>query len=252
MAHTFGTASTRTSSTSNPITTAGFAVAREDTVIALFLKVNGGTDRTGGAPSMNGVNFTQANITQKAATSPEASCELWYLLNPCNPNMNPAAFPAGTYAVTIPNAGGLTVFYTLATGRARAGAGSRLDVAGGTNATSTNPRPGSLTTTDDGDIGFAVCCNGATDFDPATPDATGFGTGTGTPLGTFDDGAHGGGQQYHLQSAKGAFDLGWTFGTSDDWGAVAAYFREVNPPALNNYSTGVEVGSGMWATERIR
>ena len=110
MAHTFGTASTRTSSTGNPITTAGFTLEASDTVLVLLLKVNGATDRAGGSPTLNGLTFTQANSTQKAATSPEASCELWYILNPCNPYANPAAVRAGSYAVTIPNTGGLTVF----------------------------------------------------------------------------------------------------------------------------------------------
>lgn len=234
MAHTFGgQLLARTSSTGNPITTASVAVDELDTVLGLWLKVNGGTNRAGGAPSINGVSFTQADTTQKAATSPEASCELWYLLNPCNPFANPNAFLAGNYAITIPNTGALTVFYTVASGRAAAGGSSRLDAAIGTNGTSTNPRPGSITRTEEGEIGFAVSCNGATDYDPATPDGTGFGTGTGTPLGTFDDGAHGGAQEYHLPGAIGATNLGWTFGTSDDWGAVAAYFKEVPPQILN-------------------
>ena len=249
MAHTFGPSpSTRTSSAGNPITTAGFTVDRADTVVVLLLKVNGATNRAGGAPTMNGVEFTQANVTQKAVTSPEASCELWYLENPCDPHFRPNAFPPGSYAVTIPNTGGLTVFYTLATGRARPGAGSRLDVAGGSNATSANPSAGALVTTADGDIGFAVCASGLTDFDPATPSHTGFGTGTGTPLGTFDDGAHGGGQQYALQASKGSITMGWTVG-SDDWGCVAAFFQEVLPHSINNLMSP-DGGDGVWMTEK--
>lgn len=244
MAHTFGTASTRTSAATSPITTAGFTLTNLDTVLVLLLKINGGTDRAGGAPTINGVAFTQANTTQKAAASPEAGCELWYLLNPCK------LFQPGSYAVTIPNTGTLTIFYTLATGRAAAGGSSRLDVAGGTNGTSADPNPGSLTTTTDGDIGFAVCASGLTDFDPATPAGTGFGTGTGTPLGTFDDGQHGGGQQYHLQATRGSFTLGWTVG-SDDWGCVAAYFKEVAPHRLNNYM-GIKAGSGISTGEKIK
>lgn len=248
MAHVFGTASTRTSSTGNPIVTAAFTIDKLDTVLALSLKVNGATDRAGGAPTFGGYTMVQANATQKAASSPEAGCELWYLTAKQCGGRN---LPIGTaFTCTIPNTGGLTVFYTLATGRAKAGGQSAIDVAGGANGTSANPAPGSLTTTEDGDIGFAVCASGLTNFDPATPAGTGFGTGTGTPLGTFDDGAHGGGQQYHLQSAKGAFDLGWTVG-SDDWGAVAAYFKEVPPHAFNNYF-GFQAGSGISVTEKIR
>lgn len=238
MPHTFGKASTRTSSASSPITTASFQIVAGETVVVLMLKAVGGTNRNSGAPTFAGMSMTQANTVQKAAASPEASCELWYLLNP----------PIGTWTCVIPNTGTLTIFYTLATGVAKAGGKSALDVATGNNGTSTNPAPGSVTTTEDGDIGFSVCCSGATDFDPATPTGTGFGTGTGTPLGTFDDGTHGGGQQYHLQSTKGATDLGWTFATSEDWGCVVAYFKEVPPNSFQNYM-GIRSNSGMWVSK---
>lgn len=233
MAHTFGKASARTSSTGNPITTASFSIITGETVLVLLLKIDGATNRAGGSPSFAGLNMTQANSTQKAAASPEASCELWYLLNP----------PIGPFTATIPNTGGLTVFYTLATGKAKAGGRSAFDVAGGTNGTSANPAPGSVTTTEDGDIGFAVCASGAQTWSPSAR--------AGTQIADTDDGAHGGGEQYHLQATKGAIDLGWTFGTSDDWGAVCAYFKEVPPPTLTNY-LGIKVGSGMWSTEKIR
>jgi hypothetical protein len=239
VAHTFGTASTRTSAATNPIAAAAFTVDDLDTVVVLFLKVNGGTDRTGGAPTFAGQTMTQASTTQKAASSPEASCELWYLLNPLQ----------GSWVCSIPNAGELTVFYTLATGRAKAGGHSALDVVAGTNGTSTNPSAGAATTTQDGDIGFAVCCSGLTDFDPATPSHTGFGTGTGTPLGTFDDGAHGGGQQYALQASAGAITMGWTVG-SDDWGCVAVFFKEVLPTVVQNRMR-FKAGQGMSITENV-
>lgn len=234
MAHVFGKASTRTSSTSNPITTAAFSIVTGETVLVLMLKVNGATNRAGGAPSFAGLTMTQANSTQKAAVSPEASAELWYLLNP----------PIGSYTATIPNTGALTIFYTLATGKAKAGGRSAFDVAGGNNGTSTNPSPGSVTTTDSGDIGFAVVASGAQTWGPTAQ--------AGTAIANTDDGADGGGEQYHLQSALGAIDLNWTFGTSDDWGAVCAYFKEVPPPNLNNYM-GVRADSGISVfTEKIR
>lgn len=159
----------------------------------------------------------QANTTQKAAASPEASAEIWYLLNQ----------PLGTWTCTIPNTGALNIFLTLATGKAKAGGHSALDVAGGANNTSTNPAPGSLTTTEDGDIGFAIVASGAQTWGPSAR--------AGTQIADTDDGAHGGGEQYHLQATKGAIDLGWTFGTSDDWGAVAVYFKEIPPHAFINY-----------------
>jgi len=242
VSHAFGKASTRTSSTGNPITTASFTVERGETILVLLLKVNGGTNRAGGAPSWNGMTMTQADTVQKAATSPEANCELWYLLN-----MQPAAATC-----TIPNTGGLTVFYTLATARDLSGKSAQFLEAKGNNGTSTNPNPGTHSTWPAGTIAFAVCCSGATDFDPATPAGTGFGTGTGTPLGTFDDGAHGGGQQYLESTAVGNYTLLWSFGTSDDWGAISAMFGDVPMFTLENYQSVKVIGSGMKVTETLR
>lgn len=197
-----------------------------ETVLVLLLKTVGGTDRTGGSPSFAGLTMTQANTTQKAAASPECGAELWYLLNP----------PVGAAACVIPNAGALTIFYTLATGKARAGGHSAFDVAGGNNGTSTNPSPGGVTTTEDGDIGFAIVASGAQTWGPSAR--------AGTLIADTDDGSHGGGEQYHLQSTKGAIDLNWTFGTSEDWGAVCAYFKEV-PPQGVGYLLHPRCGDGM-------
>lgn len=232
MAHTFGKASVRATSSANPITSSAFAVEVAETVIVLMIKVVGGTDRTGGAPTFAGQTMLQASTAQKAAASPEAIAELWYLLDP----------PAGSYTASIPNAGSLTLFYTLASGKAKPGAGSALDGVSGANNTSTNPAPGSITTTQDGDIGFAIVAAGAQSWGPSAQ--------AGTVIANNDDGANGGGEQYHLQATAGATNLNWTFGTSDDWGAVAAYFKEVEPVGLNNYlcikgDNGVSVVGGI-------
>lgn len=232
MAHTIGTIPARASSTANPITFS-HAITQGETVLVLMLKVDGATNRTGGSPTWGGYTFQQASTTQKAAASPEASCELWYVLNPL----------PGTNTLTIPNAGSLTVFYQVATGRALNGGYSALDVTTSANGTSANPAPGSVTTTQDGDIGFAVVATGAQTWSPSAQ--------AGTVISNNDDGAHGGGTQYHLQATMGAINLGWTFGTSDDWGAVVAYFKEVLPNRLNNYGY-VRVGDGMGTSERVK
>ena len=199
-----------------------------------MLKTTAATDRAGGAPTFAGLTMTQAGTTQKAAASPEAGAELWYLLNP----------PIGSWTATIPNTGALTIFYTLATGKAKAGGQSAFDGANGGNGTSTNPTPGAVVTTEDGDIGFAVVATGAQTWAPSAQ--------VGTIIANTDDGATGGGEQYHLQSAKGSATLSWTFGTSDDWGAVVAYFKEVPPKNLENYmrfrsnggNGGMSIGGG--------
>jgi hypothetical protein len=54
-------------------------------------------------------------------------------------------------------------------------------------------------------------------------------------IATTDDGAHGGSESYLNPLETVPFAWAWTFGTSDDWGAVAAFFKEVPPNNLENY-----------------
>ena len=65
-------------------------------------------------------------------------------------------------------------------------------------------------------------------------------------------GADGGGEQYILQAlGQTAVTLGWTFGTSDDWGAVAVFFKEIPPQKLENYQS-IKAPDGISVGERIR
>lgn len=232
MAHTYALGVARTTSASNPISFS-HTIARGDTVIALLLKVVGATNRAGGSPTWGTFTFTQANSTQKAAVSPEASAEIWYLLN---------ATP-GTATLTIPNTGALSISYTVGIGRAALGGLSTFINANGGNGTSTNPTPGAVTVDTAGSIGFGIVASGATTWAPSAQ--------VGTVIANTDDGANGGGEQYILNPAIGAHTLSWTFGTSDDWGAVSAYFREIPPVGLNNYQS-VKADDGISVGERIR
>ncbi len=233
MAHTYALGVARTSSTSNPISFS-HTVAKGDTVVCLLIKGVGAADRAGGSPTWGSYTFTQADTTRKAGTSPEASAEIWYLLNP---------FPA-TATLTIPNTGAITIKYTVGVGRAQAGGFSAFETAIGANANSgTNPTAGNATITQAGDIGFAIVASGAQTWNPSAQ--------SGTAIANTDDGADGGGEQYVLNPAVGTFALTWTFGTSDDWGAVSAYFKEIPPNKLNNYGS-VKVPDGMSTGERIR
>lgn len=236
MAHTLGTIVPRAASTSNPITIAGLTLSELDTVVVLLIKL-GPTDRTGGAPTINGYAFTQASTNQKAVTAPECQVEFWYFLNPCR------IFSAGTCNIVIPNTGGFNITCTVVTGRAADGKKSQVDGISGANNTSVNPAPGVITTTKDGDIGLAVVANGATTWAPSAQ--------VGTIIANTDDGSSGGGEQYHLQATKGAIDLGWTFATSEDWGAIAVYFSEVEPNKFENYKS-VKSTTGISVTEKIR
>jgi hypothetical protein len=213
MALTYALGFARASSAGNPITTS-YTVAKGDSVLVLMLNVGGATDRAGGAPTLGGQTFTQASTTQKAATTPECGAECWYLLKPL----------VGTWTLTIPNTGALTIKYTVGIGRATAGGRAALGAAVGNNATATNPTPGNLTITEANTIAFAVVATGAQTWAP-TPQA-------GTIIANTDDGATGGGEQYILNAALGTLALGWTFGTSEDYGAVAVWFRDIPPTAI--------------------
>lgn len=224
MAHTYALGQARTTSTGNP-TTVSYTVNRGDTVLGLLIKGVGGTARADGAPTLGPYTFTQANSTQIAATSPEASAEAWWIVNP----------HPGTYTLTIPNTGAISLRYTVAVGRAASGGHSIFAGANGSNGTSTNPTPGALTPNGDGAIYFAIVASGATTWSPSAQG--------GTIIANTDDGANGGGEQYLLQGARAAATLNWTFGTSDDWGAVVMAFDEVAPHNIENFK---RVGIGNW------
>lgn len=236
MAHTIGSIPARSASTSaNPITFAQQILAGE-TVMAVLIKTVGATNRAGGAPDWGGIPLVQAGTTQKAVTSPEAGCEIWYLCNP------PIELPGGdTRTLTIPNTGAAAIFYQVVFGRAAAGKGSEFGSANGGNATAANPSPGAVTC-DEGGFVVAITAGGWTTWAPSAQ--------AGTVISNNDDGAHGGGTQYALRSA-GAFTCNWTFATSDDWGAVVATFGERPAHNLNNYM-GVNVGDGMGSAGKIR
>jgi len=225
MAMQYALGRARASATGNPITFS-YDVVRGDSVLVLLLKVNGGTNRAGGAPTWGSQTFTQRNSTQKAASSPEASCELWDLLNPV----------PGTQTLTIPNTGSLTVFHTVAIGRDPNVKPVRFVAANGGNATSTNPTPGAITIDEDGAIAFAIAAGGWQTWAPSPQ--------VGTVINNNDDGAHGEGSQYFRQQIHGALTLSWTFGTSDDWGAVVAAYAPLPSIINNNYLRAGTVAIG--------
>lgn len=215
MAHVRRAVQARTSSSSNPIT-ASITTLAADTVLCVLVKIVGANNRSGGSLTFGSSSLIQAGIAQKAAATPEASAELWYLVNP----------PHGTFTLTIPNAGVATILYTVEAGQAQAGMASAFDGTSGANNTAINPSPGAIVTTGIGDIVWAITAGGWTTWAP-TPQA-------GTVIANTDDGADGGGEQFLIQAAAGSIDMNWTFGTSDDWGAVAAAFKEVAKTDYNN------------------
>jgi hypothetical protein len=215
MAHTLGNSSTRANSASTTITTATFTPDSGVTCLVLKLWVLSATSRAGGAPTYNGVTMSQAGSTQKAAASPEVSVEIWYLTGA-------AAAVAAT--ASIPNSGALTIHYTFCTGKAGSGKTSAYDDAVGSNNTSTNPSCGAFTMAANS-IGFALAGTGLQTPGTFTPSHTALEA-------VFDAGATGGASQYHINNAGGSVTFSWT-ANSDDWGAAAVSFKEINVYSLS-------------------
>lgn len=217
MAHTFDTSlriPTTSVNTSNP-QSGSYTCGAGATLLVVSLVYAGSTARSGGAPTYNGVALQQADIQRYGSTNPEASVEMWYMLNP----------PTGAaYTISVPNAGGLNMATMIASFKAQSGYTSFLDVSNGNGAVSTNPSV-SVTTTADGDVIVAAVANGAQSWS---------GTPVGTNVFTNDNGSWGGGLQYLLQTSQGTQAMSWTFGTSEDWGVVVAAFKEA--PGSQNIS----------------
>jgi hypothetical protein len=215
MAHTLGNSSTRANSASTTITTATFTPESGVTCLVLKLWVLSATSRAGGAPTYNGVTMSQAGSTQKAASSPEISVEIWYLTG---------ASAAAAATASIPNSGALTIHYTFCTGKAGSGKTSAYDNAVGSNNTSTNPSCGAFTMAANS-IGFALAGTGLQTPGTFTPSHTALEA-------VFDAGATGGASQYHINNAGGSVTFSWT-ANSDDWGAAAVSFSEINVYSLS-------------------
>lgn len=230
MAHTRSNKVARTSSTANPITQS-VTLTNNDTVVVVLINVVGNVVRAGGTPSFGGIPMRQASTQQIAATTPEASAEIWYL-----DQRDGLPWPPGSYTLSIPNTGTLSTRYTVEAGQAAGGGRSALEAANGANATGTNPSPGAITITQAGDIAWSIIAGGAQTWSPSAQ--------AGTIIANTDDGSTGGGEQYILNPSIGSLTLNWTFNTSEDYGAVVVAFKEVPPRSFNNYIR-VQAGNGI-------
>ena len=203
-AHTFGT-TVRFTGGGNPVTQ-NYTVGAGGTLLVVSIVGDNNANRTGGAPTYNGIALTQANSTRIAT---ETETEMWYLINP----------PTGAaYPISIPNGGGGMNLYVIASSySAQPGYTSALDVTNGnTNGGSANPSV-SVNTTANGDVIVGAMGNGNT----AVPSAD-----SGNTLFMTDNGSFSDNGQYSFQATAGAIAMGWTVG-SDDWGVVVAAFKEV-------------------------
>jgi hypothetical protein len=224
----------RTSSSGNPIT-ASVAVPAGVGALVVLLKIDSGTNRAGGALTWGPYTLAaHPSNPQKAVTTPEVGVEMHWLLNPA----------PGTQTLTIPNTGALTIKYTIERAIPAGGGTCALGGTSGSNNTSTNPTPGNIAINEPQELAFAIVAGGHT-----TWSVTGQ---AGTAIANTDDGAHGGGEQYALNPAiASAFALNWNNGTSEDWGALVASFREVPANAVNNFA-GVRAEGDLSCVARVR
>lgn len=205
MAYTFSLDAAIATTTGTPSATVNIPT---NGILVLGIVTGSATNRSGGAPTFNGVAMTQAGTTQKAASSPETSCELWYSLNQGD---------ATNHTLSIPNAGALDVASHWSTYTYTAGKTPALDVTGGNNGTSANPSV-SVVTTVTGDVVVAVMGNGLA----TAPTAQ-----SGNNLDRKDEGAWSSNYQYTIAGAPGSVASSWTV-ASDDWGLCVAAFKEVS------------------------
>ncbi len=216
MAHTLDTkarlpSTANTTTTANPAET-GYICGAGATVLTVAIIYSTNTNRTGGAPTYNGVALTQADTVRRAPSGAESSAELWYLLAP----------PTGaTYTVSVPNTAAKAMDIVISSYSAQAGSISAFDVAGGAGATSASPASSVVAT--EGDAVIAVVASGAQAWTGAS-----YGGQIGTVLYNNDNGSWGGGSQYLVTGESGTQQMSWTFSTSDDWGLVIAAFKETH------------------------
>jgi hypothetical protein len=228
MAHTLGATGeypTGTStSTANPVSTT-FTTQSGDTVLVLGIWYAGATNRTGEAPTFNGKALTQYYQAYRAASAPETTVELWYLLAP----------DIGTYTLSVPNSGALAIKLWMASFKSATGA-SAFHVGGYGSNTSTNPAV-SITTTVGGCAIFGIIGSGANTWAPSSQ--------TSIAIANRDLGNYGGGAGYLLQSTADVFSFNYVFGTSDDWAILVVAFSEASPPVTG--AVAISVASTLGA-----
>jgi hypothetical protein len=223
MAHTFDT-NLRFTGNSNPLTSAYTCGANATLlVIGIVIKAAGRiAKRSGGAPTYNGVELTQADEARVPSRRPETGCELWYLLEPD---------VSAAYQISIPNPTSLTLHVQASSYNVASGFTSALDVEGGNIGLSASPSV-SVTPTVNGAVIVGVLGSGQ-DYAPIDQ--------SGTELNATDNGLYSDSNQYTLQAVAAAIATDWTtgvygagvygaglYGGADDWCMCVAAFKETN------------------------
>ena len=203
-AHTYDTkAQTATFANTNP-TTLSYTCGAGTTLLVLKIQ-HTNASRTGGAPTYNGVAYTQ--VGAEVLNAQEVGVEMWYMPNP----------PTGSaYTISVPNAASGSMRITAASFKAQSGYTSALDQNTSTNVDGANPSL-NRTTTVNGDACLDVLGHGY--LNPPTAR-------THTLLYTNDEGALTFETQYALQASLGLITMSHTVAT-DDVAMIMACFKEV-------------------------
>jgi hypothetical protein len=198
MAFTFDT-NLRFTGSSNPLTS-NYTCGSGSTILVLSIVVAGSTNRTGGAPTYNGIEMHRVD-TQ---TATETNCEMWY----CDYMTTGSA-----KKISIPNAGTLNLYVQASTYK---GEGKALITGfSATQNTGANPSV-SVTTVRDGSVIVAVLGDGYS----SAPSGR-----TGTSLNETDNGDFSDNNQYYLQASAGSWTAGWTV-SSDDYCIIAVKIED--------------------------
>lgn len=209
MAHTldttlrYPTTSTATNS-ANPVTT-NYTCGAGTTVLIVGILYSG-------VQTLSGVTYNSIAMTRAGTAAQGISpyVDIWYLINP----------PTGSaYALSVPNPSPRATVLEIMSAKAATGYTSALDVRGGAaSAGGTNPST-SITTTVNGDFVAAFVASGSSAWAPSAS--------THTQVYSGDFGTWGGASQYNLQATAGSITMGWTFGTSANYGINMVSFKEV-------------------------
>lgn len=200
--HSFDAKGQTSGSSANPVTLS-FTTTSGTTVLVVGLAMRSVSARAGGAPTFNGVALTQANTTKVAAS--EVSAELWYLLDP----------PIGTYTISVPNSGGLTMTLMASSYKAASGKTSALDVAGGWVGNTVNPSNNLITTTY-GDAVVDIMAHGLNTAETGRNQVLLYAT---------DQGQWNTAGQYALQTTAGSITFSHTI-AADNWAHLMVSFKE--------------------------
>lgn len=213
--HTFDTSKRFTGST-NPLITS-YTCGSGATLLVLGIVVGGGTNRTGGAPTYNGISMTQVQTTQKYATSPETSCEMWYLSNPITNSVK---------TISVPNSGARTLYIIASSYKAAVGKTSVLENSYATTGLSANPSV-NFTTFTAGDVVVDVLGDGLNTVPTSNSNIKLF---------SVDDGSYSDNGQYSLQALAGNVVFSWNVG-SDDWCYIIGAWKEQSPATTTTTTT---------------